>query len=265
MTEESRDLIKRAFARAQESGRLDWHRMSVAVLKNRLLDLTERRFREIDHGASTFREFVRQHDDILDIDNTMMPPVAVLKGVSAASSPSVEIKPFRIRDDLWRAVLDFSSGKRYVWDTDRKLATSEDASGPEIPTISADTFKDWKRAFAMSLDDAASNENLSEWTEHRHPANFLPPELRQRWIGHLKASVKKHLEAWFNEQGMETPSDLLKRPDPGEESAQGRHLRKRLIDCLRTMTPQELERVQIPASVLLRLGPPERIRIQNGS
>lgn len=232
--------------------------MSVAVLKNRLLDLTERSFRETDYGASTFQEFVRLHDDILELDTTTTPPVATLRGVSVESLPSLELRSLRIRSDLWMAVLDFSSGNTYVWDPVQRLATSADVSGPEIPTITTDTFNQWKRAFASTVDDvddAVSDERLSEWTKHRRPASFLPPPLRQRWMGHLKAAVQEHLVAWFNEQDLEPPSDLLKPSDTGGASTPSGHLRKRLIDCLLTMTPQELERVQIPASVLLRLKP----------
>ena len=265
MSEESRTLIERAFERARESGRPDWYRMSVAVLKNRLLDLTGRKFREIDYGAPTFQDFVRQHGDVLEVDNTVTPPVAILKNVPAEATGVQPVVPLWIRPDLWRAVLDFSSGRRYVWDLERKLATSEDVSGPTVQTITADTFNSWKRAFANTVDDDASDGRLAEWVEHRHPARFLSPGLRQRWIGHLKTSVQKHLEAWFDEQGLEVPPDLLKHPDLGGESVQGRNLRRQLIDCLLTMTPQELERVQIPASVLLRFGPLDRVRIRNGS
>ena len=51
--------------------------MSVAVLKNRLLDLTDREFRESDYGAATFLEFVRLESAILDIDVNYTPPKAV--------------------------------------------------------------------------------------------------------------------------------------------------------------------------------------------
>lgn len=253
MAEESRTLIERAFARARESGRRDWHRMSVAVLKNRLLDLTGRNFREADYGASTFLEFVRSHGDILELDTTTTPPVASLKGVPTDASAGSGHGPGRIRSDLWRAVLDFSSGNRYVWDPVREVATSgDDVSGPDIPTITADTFNEWKRAFASTVDDVAAEARVSEWTEHRYPASFLPPPLRQRWLGHLKTGVRDHLLAWFSQQDLKPPSDLLEAPKPTDASARAEDLRKRLIDCLRVMTPEELERVQVPASVLLR-------------
>ncbi len=97
MPSDPRELIRAAFAKAQESGRPDWQRMTVAVLKNRILDLTEGTFREsdYDYGASTFQEFARNHGDILAFDDTRTPPVAILKG----PSPESGLVQARIRSD----------------------------------------------------------------------------------------------------------------------------------------------------------------------
>ena len=258
MAEDSRTLIQSAFAKARDSGRADWHRMSVAVLKNRLLDLTARTFHETDYGAPTFQEFVRTHDDILELDETTTPPVAILKGVFPGSGPEPGLGLTRIRSDLWRAVLDFSSQEKYVWDPVHEvaeLATSGETSGPEIPTITADTFSQWKKVFARSVDDATPEDRLTEWVDNRRPANFLPPRLRHRWNGHLKTEVRNHLLAWFERQSLKTPSDLLEIQNRAGNSPRNEDLRQRLIACLRLMTAEELERVQIPASVLLRLKP----------
>ena len=257
MAEESKMLLQRAFAKAKESGRPDWYRMSVAVLKNRILDLTERAFREADYGALTFQEFVRAHGDILELDESTTPPVAVLKGVSSESRPGSGLGSPRIRSDLWRAVLDFSSLKRYVWDPVHNVAepATSGVSGPEIPTITADTFNQWKRAFVRSADDATPKDRLTEWAEKPLPANFLPPRLRHRWNGHLKTEVQNHLQVWFKQQNLQPPSNLLEIQNRSGISPRSEDLRKRLIACLRSMTTEELERVQIPASVLLRLKP----------
>ena len=91
--------------------------MTVAVLKNRLLDLTDRTFKESDYGSGTFWEFVKGNKDILILDETTTPPVAILKGVSPDDHASAQS---RIRPDLWRAVLDFSSGDMYFWDPGEK-------------------------------------------------------------------------------------------------------------------------------------------------
>ena len=211
MPAESRTLIQRAFEEARKSGRPDWHRMSVAVLKNRLLDLTERRFKESDYGASTFGEFVQNHDHILALDATQRPPVAILKGVSPAPVGASGARATRVRSDLWRAVLDFSSDEEYIWDESEgiaKHASSAGASGPALPTITADKFNEWKKAFTEEVDEGERDERLSAWVGHRLPASFLPLPLRHRWNGYLKAAVRRHLLAWFEEQGLVPPSDI---------------------------------------------------------
>ena len=55
-----------------------------------------------------------------------------------------------------------------------------------MPTITADTFTEWKSEFAASVDAAEQDDRLAEWTSNRRPANFLAPPLRHRWNGYLK-------------------------------------------------------------------------------
>ena len=111
-----------------------------------------------------------------------------------------------------------------------------------------------EKAFARGIDDNDRDERLAEWTERRLPASYLPPHLKHRWNGHLKVEVHKRLRAWFEAQNLALPADLLVARD-GIDTTPGPDLRQRLIACLRLMNQEELERVQIPASVLLRMKP----------
>lgn len=258
MVEDSRTLITNAFDKARESGRLDWHRMSVAVLKNRLLDLTDRTFREADYGVSTFREFVTQHDDVLELDESTTPAVATLKGAASERQTDPRSQLSRIRSDLWWAVLDFSSHQKYFWDPAERVArpgSPENALGPEMPTITADTFTKWKMEFAEGVDNAERDDRLEEWTSSRRPATFLDPPLRHRWNGFLKKKARDRLLAWFGQQKLDPPRDLMEVQERSGSETRGEDLRRRLITCLRSMSTEELERVQIPASALLRLRP----------
>ena len=252
MADASRKLIEQAFEKARESGRSDWYRMTVAVLKNRLLDLTDRTFKESDYGAVTFQEFVEKHADILSLDETTTPTMAIFKG----TSPEDDLAGWRIRPDLWKAALDFSGDEDYFWDavrTQAVTATGDTALGPKIATIAAEEFGEWKRDFAASLGDSNPPDRVVEWVHHRRPAALLPSGLRHRWNGYLKERVKEHLLTWFSQQNVEPPADLLEPRDSGDRATESEHLRGRLIACLRSMTREELERVQIPASVLLRM------------
>lgn len=255
MPHDSRELIRLAFERAKETGRPNWYRMDVGVLKNRILDVTDRGFRESDYGVRSFMEFVRGHSDVLEVDETRWPPAVTLRGEHEQPESASESVPTRVRPDLWRAVMDFAGNTRYVWDSNEGVAKPESdcpAGGPAIPTITEEQFTKWKSAFANSVDEVDQDARFREWVENLRPAEFLAGRVKHRWNIHLKKQVENHLSAWFQEQDLPIPSDLLDtvhgtRHSPDDE------LRRRLIACVRAMSTDELKRVQIPSSALLRL------------
>ena len=229
--------------------------MDVGVLKNRILDLTDRSFRESDYGVPTFMEFVRNHSDILELDETRWPPTVTLKGVHEESESGFESVRTQVRPDLWQAVMDFVGEARYVWDNDEgvaKPASDSAAGGPAMPTITVEQFTQWKKAFANSVDDADQDDRFKEWVENLRPANFIAGRVRNRWNDYLKKEVENHLSAWFQQQNLPVPPDLLETLHGAKRSPDD-ELRRRLIACVRSMTRDELERVQIPSSALLRM------------
>ena len=255
MPDNSQELIRLAFEAAKRSGRPNWYRMDVGVLKNRILNVTNGGFRESDYGCTAFMEFVRSHSDILELDETRWPPSVTLKGVH--EEPELASDPVRkqVRPDLWRAVMDFSGDRRYVWDDDEgvaKLADDVAAGGPAMPTITVVEFTKWKRAFADSVDDAAKDDLFNDWVEKLRPVKLLAPRVRHRWNDYLKEEVEKHLRGWFEEQNLPLPPDLVKSQE-GVVRSPDDELRRRLVACVRAMTTEELKTVQIPSSVLLRL------------
>ena len=133
-----RELIRLAFWAAREKRKPDWWRMTTAVLKNRLLALTDRQFNEEDYGARTIVEFASQFPDLLLVDTTTYPP-------------EVELRPTHIRQDLWDAVMDSRSRKVYVWDRmQRKVRTSrpEDEVEQVIPSVKKEEMATWRAEFA---------------------------------------------------------------------------------------------------------------------
>ena len=64
--------------------------MTIAVLKNRLLDLTAREFTEARYGATSFKDFVSHYPDILQLDDSVFPPVVELCGVEADRMSSTD-------------------------------------------------------------------------------------------------------------------------------------------------------------------------------
>ena len=255
MSHDSRELIRLAFDRAKGTGRPNWYRMDVGVLKKRILDVTDRGFRESDYGVRTFMEFVRGHSDILEVDETRCPPAVTLRGMHEQPESASESVPTQVRPDLWRAVMDFAGNARYVWDSDEGVAKPESdcpTGGPAMPTITVEQFTKWKRAFADSVDNAEQDARFKDWVENLRPADFLAGRVRHRWNIHLKKQVENHLSAWFQEQDLPVPPDLLDTLQGAKRSPED-ELRRRLIACVRSMTREELERVQIPSSALLRV------------
>jgi len=63
---------------ARHTRKPDWYRMSAAVLKNRLLLLTDRQFDEADYGASTFNAFLKTGTGFVSLDPSTHPPTVLL-------------------------------------------------------------------------------------------------------------------------------------------------------------------------------------------
>jgi hypothetical protein len=252
----ARELIESAFAQARRSGKPEWWVMAIPVLKNRLLQITGQAFKESDFGASTYREFLQNNTDVLDIDNSFLPGTVTLKSTERVP-PSQDISSpqrNRIREDLWRAILDYSSGNRYVWDTDSSAAiiAPEGSAGPFLPTITPETMTEWKRDFLASLPDKPDDARLTVWQTQSLPTAALPPALRWQWNRFLKHKVQSTLRGWFEHN--EIPSPPLVHPViPAANRDETGLFREFVIKCIAQMSKEELEKLSIPSSVAFRV------------
>jgi hypothetical protein len=175
MSQDARQLILAAFAQARRSGKLNWRRMSIAVLKNRMLILTQNKFTEANYGAATFSDFLRQHLEILSVDRTTYPPTVELReGVTtgdALDDARPIARPWCVRSDLWNAIIDYRSGSRYVWDEAAGIAvpvTSTESGSRVLPTVSPSELKEWRDLFAATHEPAleeSEREHLRVWRE----------------------------------------------------------------------------------------------------
>ena len=255
-----RALVVSAFEAAKESGRADWEVMTTAVLKNRILLATAREFDEHDYGATSFTEAIRQIPDLVELDETTRPPRARLIAPGDANGAEAQegdsrpaIAAGRVRNDLWDAVLDYSSAGVYVWDGSRAVRVEADEVGdrPRLPTISSEDMAAWRQAFASEHAD----RQLDDWAERGLGTLALPADIRGPWNQVIKSNVLGILSAWFDKQGLELPADTLassasKRPSSDHIEAE--ELRRFLLRCVAVMKPSELQAVQIPASVAFR-------------
>lgn len=264
---EARALVLAAFEQARAKGKRDWRTMTVAVLKNRILQIAGRDFDPRDYGASGMSDLVRRLSDTVDLDPSTSPPSVHLIGESevplttdAVTEPiSIATPHARVRRDLFSAVLDYSSSSGYVWDVDAKIAMpAVHATGIGLPTVTFDELRGWREAFAerfVPASESADAAALQIWAERSLPTHFLPKHVQGEWNGELKRRVLQRLEQWFAVNNLAPPSDLViqhRATPPPADLAEVEQLRALVVTVVSTMTPQELRSLTLPAGAILK-------------
>lgn len=243
--------------------------MTLAVLKNRILDLTERSFDEARWGVRSFREFVGQFSEVVAVDSSTRPATAELldtsppTGAQAPTPPpgaAVMTPERRVRADLWRAVLDYSSRNVYVWDGERAVPVAPELAQsdkrPRLPTMSADDLARWRARFAGEHGAGAPagvSAALEAWRLEGLPTTSLPTPLHRLWNGELKRNVVERLDEWFRSSGIEAPWNLVETRRAVSDRDDGeQQLRSLVIRCVEAMSRAELEELRLSPAVLLR-------------
>jgi hypothetical protein len=254
------DLIERAFGLARQSGKLDWWAMTIPVLKNRLLLLTKNTFKEADFGATSFRDFLSKVPDIVRVDETPPPGFVILKSAAPERWERLSANKFRgqrIRADLWRAVLDYSSGRRYVWDISQQVARSGslDEEGLVLPTISAVDLEEWRAEFVASHKppDAEVAKLVEEWCRNRLPTAGLPAPMRPVWNNYLKRKVEQRLQHWFGSNSIKAPAIMEEGQGSGASDQQVEALREFIVGCVKIMSNKELLELRISPVTAMRM------------
>ena len=263
--EDAKQLVRQAFEQARLKGKPDWHRMTSAVLKNRILEITARQFEESSYGAGTFIAFVDQVADLVTVDRSVIPPIIELKEPEAhaleRADESSGTGRIRIRSDLWRAALDYSSGAEYVWDATDGRARRRQV-GDECPTISTvmpTAGQRWRREFAETTRASATivpehQQQVESWATNQLPISKLPQALIPRWNSFLVDRVHQHLLGWFEKSELDPPGDLISEvADPtARRTSENEALRRLVIRVVGEMTDRELEQLDLPARAVLR-------------
>jgi hypothetical protein len=268
-------LILKAYALARDSGKSDWRRMQAGVLKNRLLLLTGGAFDEGVWGVGSFTRFLDLFPHVVRVDRKFAPPLVDLLDEAPDPVPEVALgtvphaqtgrhePPWRLRRDLWSAVMDLHADGVYVWDSgEATLVESGTPSEPAevLPTLTPDELASWQREFAeqQTAQDSKFATVLAQWTELETPTESLPRHLRNAWFAQLKRRVRDRLEEWFGANGISAPDDMIQLIEPrtGARSREEPHsaddLRALVIRCVESMTRAELEELRLPPSAVLR-------------
>ncbi|WP_020379100.1 OST-HTH/LOTUS domain-containing protein [Candidatus Microthrix parvicella] len=261
---EIESLIVAAFEVARASGRQDWRRMTAAVLKNRLLQVTSHSFDEKKFGYERFTDLLEASSNIVELDRTTRPAnVHLLATVDAEASPSTiaSAPTMRVRSDLWHAIIDYSSGKVWVWDAMAGQARVE-ADGddlPSLPTISHAEMTEMRSEFASELASSSNNRQVAievdEWAAEERAAFVLSPEVRHKWFATLKREVVKRLADFFEKRDEAMPTDAVQpRRHAGRDTRVDDDLamQRSVIEIVKSMTAAELSELRLPAAAIFR-------------
>lgn len=274
---EAADLVREAFDRARRSGKADWRRMTTAVLNNRLLQITDGEFSIGRYGARTVMEFAQLLPDLVRVDaseNGGPAVVTIVEGEAPDDEPSREVSLVRaerpqVREDLWRATMDWNEAHAYVVDpVTGRARLRRETDSPELPTVSGvskQLYKEWRFAFieeALTSYTAEQDQAaLTAWRDAPGPSRNLPTHLQDAWMDTLRARVAEHIHTWFVSAGLVVPPDLTRarrvseRPiasGPTEVAVATQRLRDLVRRCVDQMSYDELRSLQLPASVVAR-------------
>lgn len=260
--DKARQLVIDAFVAARASGKPEWQSMTVAVLKNRMLDATHGDFSEADYGAPSMPYLVWMLSDSVALCREgSVARVAIKEGVlppERVELPAGEAGPAhsRVRPDLWRAIVDFSSGRVYRWDEREGCATVL-GEGPVLPTLTRQEEAAWRADFVADVGVTGDLLTaLEEWKHQASGTDRLPPALRGVWNGFLRGRVIERLEGFFQTNSITVPTDLETTNGAGHERGQDRvsELRRLLHACVDVMTEDEIRGLPVGLRILERAG-----------
>jgi len=222
--DEALELVTVAFVQAQRKLGEGATSMSLGVLKNRLLQITDRRFDPNDFGASDMRSFVAMLEPHVSLSNktphgeVQLVTSPVRENVSrlaqtkrpitrisdADQAPDEALRRNgRIREDLWMAIMDYASGQTYVWDerVGKARASQVIENLPVMPTLTAVELGEWRRTFLTEHRNVLHGSDLASaqrWEELGLATGYLPAQLQQTWNRELALRVRQRLQEFFS-------------------------------------------------------------------
>ena len=211
-------LIEQAFEQAQQRKGPSGRKMPLFVLNNRLLQITKRRFKPTDYGGHDLRDLLEKLAPYVVLTEEHRHTVVELRfsaKVSAAKTirsrtetvePQNELPRImesgRIRRDLWMAVVDYASGRRYVWDETLGLARPAEPDDPRtpFPTVDPTELDLWRHDFLEATKgslDPIERSLAERWSSERLSTGSLPGTLQQKWNTEMTRRVRQRLHVFF--------------------------------------------------------------------
>lgn len=225
--QEALELVVTAFLHAQRKLGPEATTMTIGVLKNRLLQITDRRFDPRDFGVADMRAFVAMlAPQVLvtkktahgEVTLTTAPDANRVQGNASGHQRTTDATPMpappvevpqeilrpegRHRPDLWAAIMDYASGRTYVWDD--RMGEARPRRGTEVlpvmPTVTPVELGEWRRTFLNEQKASLEGSDLASaqrWQEQGLATVYLPSQLRQPWNRELALRVRQRLQEFF--------------------------------------------------------------------
>lgn len=230
-------------------------RITIAVLKNRLLDKTNRTFNESQYGASSIADLIKKFPHLISLDLSQNPPIVEWKSETVVPTVAID-EGKRVRNDLWRAVM-YLHDKECEWNEETKsISQASPDSQNKIPKVDRDKLIAWRKAFSdlqrPSIHDAHELQRLDKWsTDLKSVTPNLPKQLQRPWNDYVKKQVAAHIASWFS-QNKYDPSSIWTTDDIGSRPGHVNDLRAFIHRCIDAMTESELNDLRLAPGVLLR-------------
>lgn len=218
---EAVELVFAAISQMRKKANAEVVSIAWASLHNKLLQISDRRFKITDYGtrdlagfftmlAPDIRAFrgdggwiieTAQSQETIDHypESKPISPVAAVP----ASRSKLPSPTGRVREDLWQSIMDYASDRTYVWDGElgRARVGHPGEHAQQMPTLTATELGEWRQAFLDAhINDIGKDDlsNARRWQKLGLSTQNLPVPLQQPWNREVSRRVKQRLKAFFS-------------------------------------------------------------------
>jgi hypothetical protein len=220
-------LVQKVFEQERDKNRADWRLMRASLLNNRLLSMTERKFQPQRYGAKDFRHLIGKLYPWVQATRSDDDYIVEWRGEEVSkpgykAPPGTLLKGWGVREDLWASMIDYRSGKSYVWDPSINKAREGRASEglPLLPTLTSGEVTQWRADFLERHKAGLQGADLASalrWKEQGLSAINLPKSLQQKWNRDITRRVRRRLRDFFGERA-DTGSPTVESPELVDEA-----------------------------------------------
>jgi hypothetical protein len=212
----------------------------LAVIKNRLLQLTKHEFSVENYGARNINDLLSRFPSLIKIDGDEI--------IYLLDDQNSEIEFKRIRPDLWKILTNQESQENFVWDplSKKPVAGSKD-DALALPIVSQEELREWKSSFAA----ISGSDSLEAWlkTDNGSP-KFLSQRAGTDWIIYFKNKISIKLFEWAKIHSI--PLEQIFQAHDRPIISDLEELRHMVIACISVMNRDELSDLKISPLTIMR-------------